>query len=60
MGHLTDETKGVYNKGVGKIKEEVGDATDNRNLEMEGRGQHAKGEVQDKVADVKKKLGDDI
>ncbi len=56
MDDIKDEVKGSYNKGVGKVKEEVGDATDNRSLEMEGKGQHLKGEVQDKMGDVKRDI----
>ena len=43
MGELTDKIKGNANEAAGKIKSGIGDATDNHDLEAEGKSQEAKG-----------------
>lgn len=53
MDDIREEAKGKYNQGVGKAKEEVGEATRNPSLEAEGRAQGAKGDFQDIRADTK-------
>lgn len=60
MGELIDKAKAVGNKVSGKIKEEVGKATDNHRLEAEGELQQAKGEAQHVKGNVKGALGDKI
>jgi len=49
-----DKTKGKVDQAVGKVKEKVGQATDNPDMEEEGTAEKLKGKVQDKVGDVKK------
>ena len=49
-----DQIKGKANEVAGKVKEEVGDATDNTSLEAEGQDQKIGGKVQKKVGQVKK------
>ena len=49
-----DKIQGKVHQAVGKVKEKVGQATDNPDLEEEGTAQKLKGKVQDKVGDVKK------
>ena len=39
MGELTDKIKGNANEAAGKIKSGIGDATDNHDLEAEGKSQ---------------------
>ncbi len=42
----------------GKAKEAIGDATDNEDLEREGKVDQATGTVKDKVGDVSDKIKD--
>jgi uncharacterized protein YjbJ (UPF0337 family) len=55
---MKDSTKnkveGHTDNLVGKVKEKVGEATDNPRLEGEGEGQQVSGKVQKKVGDVQK------
>jgi uncharacterized protein YjbJ (UPF0337 family) len=60
MGELTDKIKGNANEAAGKIKSGIGDATDNHDLEAEGKSQEAKGKGQQVKGQVKGALGDDI
>lgn len=60
MGEFVDKTKAAGNKAAGNVKEAVGDATNNHDLEADGRAQKAKGTAQDVSGTVKGKLGDDI
>ncbi len=60
MGEFIDKTKAAGNKLAGNVKEGIGDATDNENLEAEGKMQQDKGTAQDVSGSVKGALGDDI
>ena len=60
MGEFTDKMKAAGNKVAGKVKEEIGDMTDNQKLEAEGKAQQVKGSAQDVKGSVKGALGDDI
>ena len=60
MGEFTDKMKAAGNKVAGKVKEEVGDMTDNQKLEAEGKAQQLKGSAQDVKGSVKGALGDDL
>ena len=55
---MKDSTKnkveGNADQLAGKVKEKVGEATDNPRLEGEGEGQQLGGKVQKKVGDVQK------
>jgi uncharacterized protein YjbJ (UPF0337 family) len=53
-GSTKDKTQGKVGQAVGKVKEKVGQATDNPDMEEEGTAEKLKGKVQDKVGDVKK------
>jgi len=53
MSSTTDKIKGVANQATGKIKQGVGEATDDQELKGEGRLQEAKGKVQKAVGDAK-------
>lgn len=57
---LDDKLKGLKDQAVGKVKEEYGDATDNKSKELEGKAQKKKGELTEKVADGKAKAHDKI
>jgi uncharacterized protein YjbJ (UPF0337 family) len=61
MGSTTDKVKGAANQTAGKVKQGIGKATDNPDLEAEGHLQEAKGDVQKgigKAKDAIKKAGD--
>jgi len=52
---------GLEGKGQelqGKMKEEVGDATDNPSMEAEGRADQMSGKVEEAVEDAKDSLSD--
>jgi len=49
-----DEAKGKFHEVKGKVKEKVGRATNNPNLEEEGQAEHVAGTVQKKVGQVEK------
>jgi uncharacterized protein YjbJ (UPF0337 family) len=46
LGNKADEA-------AGKVKEKIGDATDNERLEREGRGDQSKAKLKDAKEDVK-------
>jgi uncharacterized protein YjbJ (UPF0337 family) len=52
-----DKAKGQYHEVKGKVKEKVGRATNNPNLEAEGQGEKFGGKVQKKIGQVEKVLG---
>jgi len=45
MGSTEDKIKGNTNEAVGKIKQGVGEATDNERMKAEGQRQEVKGEA---------------
>lgn len=56
MSSFTDKIKGKFNEAIGKGKQGLGEATDDRQLEDEGHlqeaqgdGQQIKGKVKDQV-----------
>ena len=52
-----DKAKGRFHEVRGKIKEKVGRATNNPDLEAEGQVEKVRGKVQKKVGQVEKTLG---
>jgi uncharacterized protein YjbJ (UPF0337 family) len=52
-----DQAEGKFHQMKGKIKEVVGDLSDNSKLENEGTVEKMTGKVQEKVGQVKKVLG---
>jgi uncharacterized protein YjbJ (UPF0337 family) len=52
-----DEIKGTAHELKGAIKEKIGHATNNPELEAEGTAEKVGGKVQKKVAEVKKVAG---
>jgi uncharacterized protein YjbJ (UPF0337 family) len=52
-----DKAKGTFHEVKGKVKEKVGRATQNPDLEVEGRVEQGRGKVQKKVGQVEKGLG---
>lgn len=49
-----DKVQGNLNQATGAVKEKVGEATNNPDLQDEGTVEKLKGKVQDKVGDIKK------
>ena len=60
MGEFTDKVKAAGNKVAGGIKEGIGDAMDDKQIETEGEAQQAKGTAQNVKGSIKGALGDDI
>jgi uncharacterized protein YjbJ (UPF0337 family) len=52
-----DKAKGKFHEVKGKVKQKVGRATSNPNLEAEGQGEMFAGKVQKKIGQVEKVLG---
>lgn len=52
-----DKAKGKFHEVQGKVKEKVGRATNNPNLEAEGQDEKFDGKVQKKIGQVEKVLG---
>lgn len=53
MGSTADKIKGNTNEAVGKVKQGVGEATDNPRLKGEGQGQEIKGKAQQVKGEAK-------
>ena len=49
-----DKIKGAVNETSGKIKEKVGQATNDPNFQDQGTGEKVQGKVQSKIGDIKK------
>ena len=60
MGEFTDKLNAAGNKVAGNVKEAIGKATNNEQLEAEGKAQELKGTAQNVKGSVKGALGDDI
>ncbi len=58
--HLMDSDRigGTIKEGVGKAKEELGDATDNPNTEAEGQKEQAEGKLQNEWGKAKDTVRD--
>ena len=54
---IQDEVEGNLHKLTGKVKEKVGEVTNDAELEDEGHAEEVAGKVQEKVGQVKKVLG---
>ena len=53
-----DQIEGKWDQATGKVKEEVGDAIDNEQMEYEGKADQAKGNVKEGVGDAKNAIDD--
>lgn len=63
MAGTDEHAEGKWDKVKGKVKEGVGDATDDKDLEAEGKTDQAKGKAKDAWGDVKDaadKVGDSV
>lgn len=52
-----DQAEGKFHKVTGKIKEVIGQVSEDRDLEDEGTTERIAGKVQEKIGQVKKVLG---
>jgi len=52
-----DKAQGTFHEVKGKVKEKVGRATNNPDLEAEGQVEKIGGKIQKKIGQVKKVLG---
>lgn len=55
---FSNKVEGKLEKASGKVKEVVGDATDNKSLEREGKKQQLKGNVQEKAGQAQQNFED--
>lgn len=55
-----DEVEGKFEKAKGSIKDTIGGATGNREMEAEGEAEHAKGETKETWGKVKHGVGDAV
>jgi len=52
-----DKAKGKFHEVKGKVKEKLGRATRNTNLEAEGAGEQLSGRLQKKIGQMEKVVG---
>ena len=52
-----DKVEGKFHEVKGQVKEKVGQATNNPDLEAEGRDEKIGGKIQEKIGEVKKVFG---
>ncbi len=57
MSSLDDKAHGAGNDAVGNVKQAVGQATGNDQLEAEGKTQEVKGEAQSALGKAKEAVG---
>ena len=50
----TDKIEGAVHEAKGKVKEKVGQVTNDPDLEVEGQDENLSGKIQKKVGDIKK------
>ncbi|AIS19748.1 CsbD family protein [Pseudomonas rhizosphaerae] len=60
MSGTTDKIKGMANEAVGNVKQGVGKATGNEELQVKGAVQEKKGEAQQVEGDVKNAVKDTV
>jgi uncharacterized protein YjbJ (UPF0337 family) len=53
MGSTTDKIKGTVNQGAGEVKQDLGHAVGNPNLEVEGAAQKLTGKAQEAIGQAK-------
>ena len=55
-----DEAKGTAEKAKGAVKESVGRAVGDEEMESEGRADRARGDVRGKYGEARRKVGDAV
>ncbi|PLT31401.1 CsbD family protein [Peribacillus deserti] len=58
MSGTSDKLKGAVSKVKGEFKDQVGNATNDRDMQAEGKAHKAKGTLQDTVGDLKNTFTD--
>jgi uncharacterized protein YjbJ (UPF0337 family) len=53
-------SEGTFDEAKGRVKEAVGDLTDDDSLKREGKGDRIGGTVKDKTADLKDKIDEKV
>ena len=56
----SDEIKGKFDQAKGAVKDKVGEATGDRELEAEGEADRAGGNIQEGFGTAKRKVGEAI
>jgi uncharacterized protein YjbJ (UPF0337 family) len=54
----SDKARGEFHEVKGKVKEKIGRATNNPDLETEGQSEKISGKVQKKIGQAEKVLGE--
>lgn len=54
------EIRGKINKAKGAVKEKIGHAVGNRNIETEGAAARSKGSMQESAGKARRKVGDAV
>ena len=57
MSSTNDKVRGSGNEAVGNVKQTVGDATGDDQMQAEGKGQEIKGEAQQALGNAKDAIG---
>ena len=55
-----DEVRGKFDRVKGRVKEEVGDVTNDERLRNEGRADRAAGEMEEGIGKGRRKIGNAI
>ena len=55
-----DQLEGKWDQATGKVKEGLGDATDNERMEREGQLDQAKGNVKEGIGNVREGIDDAV
>ncbi|HEX8493023.1 MAG TPA: CsbD family protein [Pyrinomonadaceae bacterium] len=55
-----DEVEGKFDQAKGSVKENVGRAIDDREMEGEGAADHAAGKIQEGYGQVRREVGDAV
>lgn len=55
-----EEVEGKWDQAKGSVKETVGNAIGNRELEEEGQRDQAQGQVNEKIGEVRRKVGETV
>lgn len=51
--NISDKIKSAVSKTKGEIKDQIGNATDNTQLQAEGNADKLKGDAQEKIGEIK-------
>jgi uncharacterized protein YjbJ (UPF0337 family) len=60
MGEFADKASAAANRAAGSVKDAIGEATGNEQLQAEGKAQKLRGDAQNVSGEIKGALGDKI